>query len=346
LLLGIIFYLQSFQNAKKAVTAGFFWLFLGFFQPLTIVTGWALIFTHIIILGLFEFFSKNDKTQIDWNRLITWLKRACVVFLISLPFVVYNYFEFALDPYLSQWYKQNLITSPPVPDYLLAFGVLIPIVLVGVYYLFRKHNDQSLFLLGWVLAFPFLAYAPYNLQRRLPDGIWVGLVVLALIAIDSIDKKYRRTLISISSISILPTIIILAIGFFATVNPRAPAYIPNAEVLCFNFISQNITKNEVFLASYNTSNPLPAWAPVRVVSGLGTESANAAELDKDVLEFYQPNTSDQNRITLLKNLKVNDLIWGPEERKLGSWNPGNSSYLTKLYDQQNYAVYKVVIPEK
>ena len=43
---------------------------------------------------------------------------------------------------------------------------------------------MGLFFAAWVLALPMLAYAPFNLQRRLLEGMWVALVTLALVAIE------------------------------------------------------------------------------------------------------------------------------------------------------------------
>jgi hypothetical protein len=341
LLAGFLLYLQSFQDLKKSIWAGITWLILGFFQPLSIVTGWALLFTHIFILGMIEFINKKRIVLMNWKSLSIWITRALILVLLSVPFVLYNYLEFSKDPYLSQWYKQNIITSPPLFDYLLAFGVIIPFVIVGVTFILRNPDDRLLFLTGWLVSFPFLAYAPYNLQRRLPDGIWVGLIILGFIGIAGINIKYRRLIMGILTLSFIPTFIYLAIGFFATINPQTPVFISVAEASCFDFISANSQNNDLVLAGFKTSNPLPAWSPVRVVTGLGPESTNREVLDKLIFDFYQEGTSDQNRMAILKTLNIKFVILGPEEQIIGNWVPENSGYLIKIYDKQNYAVYKV-----
>ena len=78
--------------------------------------------------------------------------------------------------------------------------------------------------LAWGLAFLPLAYAPYNLQRRLPDGIWIALLITALVGVEiglagSARKWAVRLLLGTGFLSTF----LLFIGLtFNVLNPGPP----------------------------------------------------------------------------------------------------------------------------
>ena len=112
--------------------------------------------------------------------------------LLSAPIGIYSFVFFNPDPFLRSWTAQNLILSPPIGDYILAFITLLPLTLYGVYLVFKTNQREGSLLGLWVVLFPILAYAPYNLQRRLPEGIWVAVVLLAMLVIESKFNRFER----------------------------------------------------------------------------------------------------------------------------------------------------------
>jgi hypothetical protein len=101
-------------------------------------------------------------------------------------------------------------------------------------------------------------------------------------------------------------------------------------------------KDPVVLSSYDTGNALPAWASVYVVIGHGPESVNFAELDPRVRGFYQIETSDHSRQSLIQEFGVDYVFWGPKEKLLGEWNPDNAAYLHRVYQQGDYVLFEVI----
>ena len=49
----------------------------------------------------------------------------------------------------------------------------------------------SAMLAGWLAAFPLLAYFPYPLQRRLPEGIWVAMAVWLVVMAGLVRRLVR-----------------------------------------------------------------------------------------------------------------------------------------------------------
>jgi hypothetical protein len=158
-----------------------------------------------------------------------------------------------------------------------------------------------------------LAYAPFSLQRRLIEGIWVGLVALALSALDG--KNIRVSLRQLIPLTLVfpSTLFLLVGGISAVAQPTEPLFLPVGEIEVFRYMEANALPNAVVLAAYETSNALPAWAPVQVLIGHGPESADMKTLSPRVANFYQSATSDFERLELLDSFNISYVFWGLHE---------------------------------
>jgi len=200
-------------------------------------------------------------------------------------------------------------------------------------------------LAGWALATPFLAYAPFNLQRRLPEGVWVALVILGMKAFEpEMDRESTRTRWGalVLLIACLPSTLFLLIGgVFTAVKPGLPVFRPVDEISAFEFIASHARVGDVVLSSYTTGNALPAWAAVRVAIGHGPESIGLAELQPQVTHFYQSTGDDLERQHLIEALDVRYVFRGPLETALSDWQPDQAQYLHLLYQSGEYEVLQV-----
>ena len=96
------------------------------------------------------------------------------------------------------------------------------------------------------------------------------------------------------------------------------------------------------MAAFESGNALPAWAPVRVVIGHGPESADLQTMSSVVDEFYDDDMSDQERIDFIHDKDISYVWHGPHERELGSWDPAGVDFLTLIYRQGEYKIYRVL----
>jgi hypothetical protein len=346
LLFGLCVYILPSSNesiTKKGIIGGILWLLLGFLQPLTILIGWAVIGFHFILLYVITRIIKNNDLDIRVRK--SYLKKAVWMAAISSPMVIYNFLAFQLDPYLKEWALQNLIFSPPPLEYLLAYGLLLPFAIVGANKLVNNLSNNGLLLLGWLILFPILAYAPYNLQRRLPEGIWVVLTLLAMIALAGFSARLKKGLTALTFVSFLTTAFILAGSGFAIQKPGLPLFRSAHEIEAFKFLAEAIKPGDVVLAGYDTSNALPAWVPVYTLIGHGPESIHLAELRPKVESIFRSQTTDQERTELLREFHVNYLFRGPQEATLGGWDPISASYLKSIYSKDEYDIFEVKLLE-
>jgi hypothetical protein len=346
LLWGFLLYLlpQS-ENAQvsSAVKGGIIWLLLGFFQPLTVVVGWAVLTAHLALLGVLRWF-RNRKTGLgEWDDSGRYARKAIIIGITSAPIVIYTAVSFWTDPFLSGWANQNVILSPPPIDYIFAYGLLLPFALMGIKSLTNRFPLKGVLLVGWLVLLPVLAYAPYNLQRRLPEGGWVVIVVMSFFFLQQWKDTGKRTAAVLLGITIIPTLILVVGGVMQTMEPGEPIFQRVERVSAYEFLKDYAEPDEVVLAAYATSNALPAWAPLRVVAGHGPESIGVQALSPRIERFFQGAASDEERITLLRNQKVRYIIWGPEEMGLSektSFNPEEAVYLSHIYTQGSYQIYE------
>lgn len=317
---------------------GLLWLIMGLFQPLSVVTIWAVIGAHLIGVGLWEVRREGGIAGALRKVWSTLLKRAALNVLVSAPIVVYSVISFSLDPFLSLWTSQNRILSPHPAHYLIAYGLFIPLAILGVRQAFEQGGSRGILLVSWFVLLPLLAYAPYNLQRRLPDEIFVPLIALFFVGIESLARPRLRWL---SLLAIPSTLVLFVGGLNASLSPTTPLFRPVDEVAAFEFLAANAQTGDIVLSAFETGNSLPAWAPVRVVIGHGPESVNFEEIKDQVADFYSVGMDDNNRRVFLRQNNISYILWGPLERELGMWDLESAEYLEPVFWQEDYRVFQV-----
>lgn len=362
LLWGLCRYLAPLEpkgERNRRVQGGLLWLVMGLMQPLTVAVGWAVLGVHLLASGAWLLWQKRREQQManqvttgeDTQPLRTeasiwwgYFQRAVWMGLISAPIVVYNLLAFRLDPFLSAWESQNLIISPYFSHYLLAYALLLPLAILGIKPALVEAPWRGWLPVAWMAVFPLLAYAPYNLQRRLPEGVWVAITVLAFLWIESQSRKVTRWIPAFLSLSFFSTGLLLLAGLAGAMTPQTPHYRPIGEVQAFLALQENAPRRSVILASYETSNPLPAWVPAKTLTGHGPESIHLAEIEPRVECFYQPTCPMEERLALLREYEVDYVFWGPQERSLGDWDLHQANFLNLVYESGAYSIFQVDMP--
>jgi hypothetical protein len=361
LLWGFVAYLQAGQSMDKpgvlrfGSRAGVCWLLGSLAQPLAGLLAGVLCGAHLLALAAWQALHGRKAPGAVWQ---SWRRRVLLALWAGLflaPWGFVNLLITRQDPFLQSWMAQNKVLSPPPQDYLLAYGLMLPFTIFGGLRLLQQETWKGWFLVSWCLALPVLAYAPVNLQRRLVEGIWVAIVALSLAAIDRrLDyagqavsiirwKDWKVRAFVLAAILAFPsTAILLAGGFQTASKPQQPAFRPAEEVAVFEYLGRGGFPGSTVLASYETGNALPAWAPVRVVIGHGPESAGLEELQPLVRVFFATSTQDSQREELLLETGAKYVFWGPTERALGSWDPSTARFLQEVYRQGAYRLFEVI----
>lgn len=262
--------------------------------------------------------------------------------------LAYTTYAFLTDPYLRIWADQNRLPSASIAHYLLSYGWLLPLVLGGITKMQRSRDETSRLLLIWLLAAGGLIFIPISIQRRLIEGIWVVLIVLAIFFLEYLEtrcgqKNYWRWLAGLILLLAIPSSLLLILGGYQNVIfPKPPIFVPQHNVSGYEALDQiEETQDATVLASYETSNELPAYAFVRVLLGHGPESPFGDVLSEQVRAFYQAQTPVNFRQDFLQEYRIKYVIWGDNERELGNWQPMVEHYLIPVYDYEGFVILKV-----
>ena len=340
MLIGLVNYLRSPGSARRGWIAGVCFLGLTLVQPLAVISAFAVIAIHQVILFGVLLIRRR------WRSWLPWFGTALRAVVIPLPMIIYLAIAFLRDPFLQVWTTQNRILSPHPVHYAVGYGLLALPALFGGWRLVREGDDRALLLVTWVLAFPVLAYAPHNLQRRLPDGVWVALVTLSAVgfAVWRLKKTRLNRWIgwAVLILALPSSLMLVAGGFGVALTPSEPSFRPADEIKAIQWLSGEVEPGSLMMAAFESGNVLPAWAPVRVVIGHGPESADLQTMSSIVGGFYGNEMSDEERIDFIHDKDIGYVWRGPHERELGSWDPAGVDFLTLIYRQGDYEIYRVL----
>ena len=228
-------------------------------------------------------------------------KFGIIAILPSLPIVLNIVFLFQSDPVYRQWSNQNLIHSPPPLDFVIGWGLLLLPALFGLRELLRRNALVWGWVIVWLLALPFLLYAPLNLQRRTSEAIQLPLIGLALLGISFGGGRFRHIrkrwgpLLLLAML--LPSSALLLIGGTLTVSrPTEPLFIRQSQADVFACLADTLPTGSTVLAQYEIGNVLPAYAPLISFIGHGPETVFLAEKRIAVEKFFDIDSSSGERI--------------------------------------------------
>jgi len=344
LLWGILFLLRAWgvtetarstsRPSANAALAGLLWLGMGLVVPFYVPVAWAVAGAAWLALAL-------RRRQFPRRA----AGAAVLAGAFSAPVVAYSVWVFTTDPVYATWSAQNLILSPHPLHYLVAFGLPLLLVLSAAPGIWRERGAAWV-PLAWVAVVPFLVYLPFNLQRRLVEGVQIPLALLAARGALELARRLprlSRTVVAAALLAVLlPTNLLLVGGSCLALRARpAPVFRQRAELRALDWLGERAAPGDVVLSAYETGNYLPVRTGARAFVGHGPETVRFEEKRALVARFFDPATASDWRQELLQRYGVDWLFWGPAERALGAYDPHSAPNLEPLYEQNGYTIFRV-----
>jgi hypothetical protein len=313
------------------------------------------------VLGIHWAIAALRRRRPDWRAL--WL-----IFVSGLPSAMvigYDYAYFAFEPTYRSWAAQNLIRSPHPLHYVAGYLIVGTLALLGGWWAVRRRRGVLQLPLIWVAIVPLLLYIPFNMQRRLIIGAQVPLCTLASLgwvhcvalpvgrsrAVRWLSRRprysrggMRRFLTMVLIVFTTLTNLLLILGNCVEVAGRKrPIFHARAELDALDWLRANTAPEDTVLCAYETGNYLPARAGNRVMLGLGTETLDAERKRTEVRRFFDAGERDAWRRDILRQYRIAYVLLGPHERSLGAFDPGDAPYLTEVYANDTYEIYRVEV---
>ena len=350
---GLLFYLRAVRGRWLwAFAAGSAWFVMTLIQPFYMIIVYVILVMHIAILAVLAFRQRDGELVrgVDVGAAAVralWVSALAGAF--GLPLVLYTFLLFMVDPIYQTWGLQNVILSPSIIHYVSAWGLVALLGLFGLRSLFRRNLVAWALVLGWLIVMPGLLYAPYNLQRRFSEGIFVPLVGLAMLGLTvGIGKGWLRRLVSrygplvLIAVSLPATGLVWVGGMIAATQSRAPVFQPRDLVATYAFLGRSLPPRAVVASSYQIGNAIPAYGHLVAYIGHGPETPALEFKRGQVSTFFARTTLDVNRRDIYYGMGVPYVIIGPEERTAG-FDPVQQAggYLQMIFESGEYSVWSL-----
>lgn len=259
------------------------------------------------------------------NRFV-FIARILAAFGVALiPGASYLLYLNRTNEVLREWLRVTDTMSPAPQEYLLGFGLLSALAVVGFALLWSRRPVYGRLLLIWAFVQAVLLYAPTSFQRRLVEGLQLPLAIAASVAVFWIAKRllnrraasYRKIyfagVIAFCSITNIGFIVgqLAAPGNAGAVDSRR--YVSVDLVEAFEWL-RHADPEAVLFSHYLTGNIAPAMTGSRVFLGHYGQTISADEKGAQVTEFYTGMMDDALARQLFARNSVRYVIYGPFER--------------------------------
>lgn len=325
---GIIICLLNKDNWKNAIKAGILSLLLAVIQPFMVIS-------IVMVAGFQTVWTFFRNRRLDY-------KIPMMVVIFGLSYLGYQYWALTTDPVLAQWTAQNRTPAPAWWDFILCISPAIIFCILGVlrrrYIVFPPNSIIILWLIGLVL----LTYFPYALQRRFMAGIYIPVVILALIGIAAFQEKPKleKWLYRAAWIFSIPGVLIIFILFIYGISMKSNAfYLTKGEAQAFSWLNNEGKPDSLVLASPSTGLFIPTYTEDCVIFGHPFETLDQVASKKLVESIFNGSLSSQEVNVYLQSKMVEYVFYGPREKVLG--DPEFISALPIAFSSDDVIIYHV-----
>ncbi len=118
-------------------------------------------------------------------------------------------------------------------------------------------------------------------------------------------------------------------------------YMPRDRQAAMNWIGAHCSERDVVLAPLGFSNRLPSVARSRLVAGYGLLTFDMTLRDEQLHAFYDPSTSPQQRVVVLRATSADLVVYDPTDSEDGTFDPRGMPGLEQVFASGDVAVLRV-----
>jgi len=297
------------RDWRKTLLAGVAWLGMGLCVPFYVALLGALLAAWLI--GLMIVHRKIPISEIAF---------AFLAGALPLAYLIYNAWLFTTNPIFAIWSAQNMLPSPQLLDYVLGYGALLALAIPAAQGLIKNGlQRRATVLIIWPIVAAALVYAPINVQRRLLEGAYIPLSILAVAGLTRLTESRgawaRRAAIAFMALLLPSTAMLLLTGVAAASSRTWPVFHPAPELAALGWLDANVPSDSVVLSTRDSGMVLPVFSNVRTYLGHGPETAHYLDKERVVGEMLS-STDNAPRDRFFAD-NVIDYVWvGPPESAL------------------------------
>lgn len=311
------------------------------------------------VLGLYLLLLIFQAQRLLWRQ-ISYL---ALVFLISLPSVIYHIYLIFNSSVIAQRALQNVtLISPPIFIFL-GYGFLWLGFGLGLLFLVKKQalNNKFVFLLFWLGVNVALIYSPFPFHSRYTQGLHIILVLFTVAGLfycfDWLKQKLNPKVFDfwVNNPVLLGLLFLILfspstlysvlrdIYFFSvqTEGVKTKLYLPQGVLEAIDWLGQQ-PPGQVVLAADIPSKFTPGFSGQTVYLAHAHETLFFDAKTSYALLFFADNKNEQIKINFLNDEKIDYILYSDYEKALGSFNPSTKDYLKLVFDSAQAQVYQVI----
>lgn len=267
----------------------------------------------------------------------------------TLPAAGYYLWAIWREPVIRQWFHQNILLPPPLTSLLAGFGVLSVLAYLGARLVWRDRARQP--VVWWLMSALMLSYLPLiPFQAKMLSLMNVPIGILATIALRHWWSTWWRTrrlltamvaalfaIITISTTILFP----LEISRAQPVEPKYH-YASNDLLQSLIWLRDTTPADSVVLGDYFTDNLVPRYARRTAYIGHNLQTIGFPRKLSLVREWFF-GTADQvdEKSDYLQSERIDYVVWGPNERRFGPFNPASIPGVIEVYRQGEITIFSV-----
>jgi hypothetical protein len=339
-------------------------------------TGLAALAISVLVLGLVHPFSAPVllgtvgiyvvvRTVVE--RRVPWLavRAAALAGVIGVPFVLYNYIAFTFTPVWSEAFGvQNRLPSPRPWELLLDYGVVLALAPLGILAVRGRTTIEQRVVLTFLAVIAVCIYLPVPYQRRFAFGAQPALAAFAALGWPLAVSGLARLLAALQKSDTLNLALarrvllygLVPLGFTTAVtayfvvltsaisNEPLPMYVVDRDTYAVGqWIADHSGPDDVTLGSSETGSVFGSLVPGKVYAGHSGVTIHAAEKKEQIAALYGGQLDRGEVRDFLATNRVDFVVFGSEERKLGSWDPGVELELAVADREGSAVVYRTTV---
>ncbi len=317
---------------------------LAFIHPYDPVLFFGIIAGHVVF-GILS----NQMTPELVRR---YLRAAALLSLALLPAAIYYLWAIITEPVIHQWFSQNILYSPPLTSLLAGFGAMSLFAFIGAQRAIRQPGP-GLLVTAWAVTGTMLPYVPFiPFQAKMLSLLSVPVSMLAVMGAQRLSRTAwwtKRRFLLVATLTASVTITFSTVIFFplriSRAQPIEPIYhyAPTDLLDTLRWIDAHTPPNAVILGDYASGNLVPQYANRQTYVGHNIQTIHYLQKLTLVRNwFYATNSDRQQKQHFLEDNHITYIMWGPNEKRLGSFQPSALPGLILAYQHHDISVYRVL----
>ncbi|PLX24714.1 hypothetical protein C0580_04345 [Candidatus Parcubacteria bacterium] len=269
---------------------------------------------------------------------------------ISLGLIALHYFlVFYLDQAAAELYKQNVVNSRNILEYVFGLGLASIGSIAGAILVFKKSyykNSYILLIAIWAVLGWVLVYLPVDFNRRLANGWHIPLVISTVIFIFWLYKKSRPMWQGVLIAACVFLLFFETLVYIGTASVRIDQnhedkfFYTKETKQTYEYIKEKVAPDRVVLTRGIDGNILPSFTGRTVYVGHAIQTWRANEKNEEVAQKW---TSQKDISNWLRENKISYIyaskLYIPEFEYI-KWL-AQEPYIEPLIDNDEFIFYEV-----